>query len=118
MNHVIISSGSRQRFGIALIRLDTSLLYCYLLPAPKGISQGKAFSKADGRHTILFKGTRLAVYFPCLPAPCGKDYPFFLKLSGQCLSSIINSMQGEVQEKPCLPASSGKETQCLPVDGR
>ena len=41
------------------------------------IPKKKAFSKADRRHTILFKvrGTGLAVYFPCLSARCGTDYP-------------------------------------------
>ena len=33
-----------------------------------------------------------------------QDQAFFLKLSGQCQSSIINRKQGEVQEKSCLPA--------------
>ena len=38
-------------------------------------------------------------------------------LTGQCQSSIINWKQGEVQEKPCHPASSGKENSCLLAPG-
>ena len=46
------------------------------------------FLQADGRHTILFKvrGTGLAVYFPCLPARCGKAWVF---LPARCFQFIM-----------------------------
>ena len=63
--------------------------------------KSQAFPKVDGRHTIIFIGTGLTVYFPSLPARCWKDYPC---LPARCW-----------KDYPCLPAPCGKAWVFLPT---